>query len=392
MQADALRLLWLTEHYYPGNGGMAIACDRIVHALRRRGAWVDLVHLRRGSPAPEVAARENGRDWTVALASDPPHALAALWASLERSNAQWTHVVAFGGAWPLACAPQYAAWLELPLVTLLRGNDFDTGIHTPERRALLDGAIRSAAMVGCVTGDMQRRVERLHPQARVAWTPNGIDRREWRALPSDRRLASEWRAAQLGASAGSRRNIIGLFGDLKGKKGAEMLLEAIDRAAVAAALHLLVVGTPAGDFAARLPRGLSAGFLPSVPRNALIPLMLACDAVALPSLYEGFPNVLLEATALGIPLLASAAGAAGVADGRHGVLFRTGDPDDCVDALRHFLAADAAQRERWRLACGQLAAEFSVERECNACLALFAPAARDGAAPAARRAGIRSAS
>ena len=39
-----------------------------------------------------------------------------------------THVVAFGGFVPLLAAPTYAAWLNVPLVTLLRGNDFDLGL------------------------------------------------------------------------------------------------------------------------------------------------------------------------------------------------------------------------------------------------------------------------
>jgi glycogen(starch) synthase len=377
MQAEAARLLWLTEHYHPGRGGMAVACDRIVHGLRRRGVWVDLVHLRRAEAEPSVAPRETGRDWLVPLAPDAPHALAALWARLERDNAGWTHVVAFGGALPIAAAPRYAAWLGVPLLVLLRGNDFDTGVYAPERRAPLDDAIRRAARVGCVTEDLRRRVQRLYPGTAACWTPNGIDREEWRALPSDRRRAAEWRAAAEDAGAG--RCFVGLFGDLKAKKGAELLVEAIGRAGLAGAVHLLVVGSPAEDFAARLPHGLRASFLPPVARTELIPFLLACDAVALPSHYEGFPNLLLEAASLGTPLIASDAGAAGVLDARHGVVFRAGDVDDCAAALQRFVAAGDAQREQWRACCEHLAQDFSAERESAAYLELFAAAA--GAEP-----------
>ena len=54
-------------------------------------------------------------------------------------------MVAFGGFVPLLAAPTYAAWLNVPLVTLLRGNDFDLGLFTPGRRAILCEALERAA-------------------------------------------------------------------------------------------------------------------------------------------------------------------------------------------------------------------------------------------------------
>ena len=168
-----------------------------------------------------------------------------------------------------------------------------------------------------------------------------------------------------------------------------MFIAAIERAGLADAVHLVLVGTPAEDLAARLPRALGASFVPSVARTELIPLLLACDAVALPSLYEGFPNLLLEAAALGTPLIASDAGAAGVLDESHGVLFSAGDVDDCADALRRFAAADDTQLAHWRACCENLAQDFSCERECAVYIELFAAAA--GAAPArvAHLSGVR---
>jgi glycosyltransferase involved in cell wall biosynthesis len=338
---------------------MAVSCDRVVHALRRRGVWIDLVHLRTRAE-PSVALRENGRDRVVPVRPDAPHALASFFSAIEKN---FSHVVAFGGTLPFVAAPAYAAWLGVPLVTLLRGNDFDTGVFWPERRPALEDAIRRAARVGCVTEDQRRRVQRLFPEAAAAWTPNGIDLETWRALPSDRRRAAAWRDAN-----GQGRKRLGLFGELKAKKGVETLLEAIARADAASKLHLVVAGTLPPDFP--LPAGLTASVLPSMPRTDLIPYMLACDAVALPSLYEGFPNVLLEAAALGVPFVASEAGGAGVLrDGVHGVLFRPGDVQDCALALQKFISFGT---EAWRPACIALADEFSVDAECERYLELFA--------------------
>ena len=59
-------------------------------------------------------------------------------------------------------------------------------------------------------------------------------------------------------------------------------------------------------------------------------------------------------------------------DAVHGVLFRSGDVDDCRQSLERFAAASAEQVSQWRAACGQLACEFPLERECESYLALFA--------------------
>ncbi len=340
----------------PGRGGMAVSCDRIVHGLRKSGATVDVVHLRRSEVEERTSPREGGRDILVQAGPDVPHALASLWSRLERENAGWTHVVAFGGTLPFTAGPAYAAWMGVPLVTCLRGNDFDTGVFAPDRRAALEDAIRRAARIGCVTDSQRRRVQRLFAGANAVWTPNGIDAEEWHALPSDRVRANDFRGERVGPG----RAVLGLFGDLKPKKGIETLLLALAQSGHARHVHLLLAGTPPDDFLSRVPDACEFTLLPAMPRTDLIPYILACDAVALPSLYEGFPNLLLESAALGVPLLASDAGAAGVLeDGAHGALFRAGNVADCARAVGRIVAVRADRRD----ACLDLAQRYSAARE-----------------------------
>jgi glycosyltransferase involved in cell wall biosynthesis len=326
------------------------------------------VHLSRAATAASFVPRENGSERVLPAGEEAPHELAALWPQLAEAGNRWTHVVAFGGALPATAASAYAAWLGLPLVVLLRGNDFDTGVFVPERRAALEDALRRAARVGCVTEDLRRRVQRLFPQAAAEWTPNGIDMTDWRALPSDRTRAAAFRAKR--GVAG--RKVIGLFGDLKAKKGVDLLLEAIAASGLARSLHLLLVGAlPTTELPRAVP-GLKITSVAPLPRTDLIPHLLACDAVALPSFYEGFPNLLLEAAALGVPLLASAAGGAGVLrDGEHGAVFASGDVQDCRRAIERIAAARPSTLKAWRAACMRLAGEFSLERESARYLELF---------------------
>ena len=72
-----------------------------------------------------------------------------------------------------------------------------------------------------------------------------------------------------------------------------------------------------------------------------IPLwMNACDLLCLPSLSEGLPNVALEATACGLPVVASRVGGVPevVRDGVNGFLVAPSDPRALADALRRALA------------------------------------------------------
>jgi glycosyltransferase involved in cell wall biosynthesis len=314
---------------------MAESCDRIVRSLRAAGAWIDVLHLSRRALAAADVHQEGGRLLRRSVGADASHDLNVAWAGLSRDPelTAATHVVAFGGALPLFAAPVLAAWLELPLITLIRGNDFDAAVFSPRRREALREAIERAARVCAVSTEKVARIERLYPGTGVDWTPNGIDLTRFEPLDDDREAARRWRSASVEAD----RRVIGLFGQLKRKKGADLFLDALERSGVAERVHLLAAGDLEPEAAARLAR-VPGGFttLPFLDRYQLLPYYLACDLVGLPSLYDGMPNVLLEAAALGIPVLGSTAG--GVPDvienGRSGILFPPGDVEACVEAVR----------------------------------------------------------
>lgn len=131
---------------------------------------------------------------------------------------------------------------------------------------------------------------------------------------------------------------VGFVGRINRDKGIETLLEA---AAIVLAggvrLRLLIVGpTESADLeakvaeaGARLPihRAMSV----SDPR----PYFLAMDVHCLPTLREGFPNVVLEAAALGVPTVTTDATGArdSVVDGVTGMIVPTGDAAALAAAL-----------------------------------------------------------
>ncbi len=83
------------------------------------------------------------------------------------------------------------------------------------------------------------------------------------------------------------------------------------------------------------------------------------DVFCLPSIYEGFPNVICEAMSSGLPILASNVCDNGrlVEDGINGFLFNPLDLDSIVDAIKRFLILSVNER----LAMGKKNREKALE-------------------------------
>jgi glycosyltransferase involved in cell wall biosynthesis len=325
-----MRLLWVTENYPPSRGGMAQSCDRIVRGLRAAGVEVEVAHLSRRAQPLSVTHELGGRLLTVPLGDDPEHALRLLWTLL--GGERYSHVVAFGGTYPLLSAPVYAAWADAPLVTLLRGNDFDTGMFSLRRQSVVLDALRASARVCVVASGTEPLVRAVAPGVAVTVVGNSIDRTGWEVLPSERQKAAAWRAENVDDG----RRTVGLVGQLKNKKGVRFLLDAVLASGHAERLHFVLAGELEPGVASWLGEQDRIRFsaFPFLDRYELLTVYAACDVVALPSFYDGLPNVALEAAALGIPLLASdAGGLADLVDDSIGFGFAAGDAAGCRAAV-----------------------------------------------------------
>lgn len=93
------------------------------------------------------------------------------------------------------------------------------------------------------------------------------------------------------------------------------------------------------------------------------PLLAAADVFALPSLWEGMPNALLEAMAAGLPSVATAVGAVTemVSEGREALLVPPGDAGALARALAELAASPARRREMGALARRRVEAAYRIE-------------------------------
>lgn len=355
-----MRLLFLTETHPPDRGGMSESCDRILRGLARASVPIDLVYFDRRAVRCEHRVTSSGSLLRVPLEADAAHTVNLLWNQLERvvDPRATTHVVAFGGTLPLLAAPVFAAWMARPLVAMIRGNELDTGLFDPRRRPILDEALRRASAVCTVTTSQAEKIAALHPDIEPHVVANGIDLELWQATPADFARANEWHARHVEAS----KRVLGFFGHLKNKKGVPFFVDALVRSGLADRFHLLLAGELDEAGVAQM-ESVAYTHLPTMDRYELMPFYLASDLVVLPSHYDGFPNVLIEALALARPLIASTVGGMRdvLADGEEAFLFAPGDRHSCHDAIAR--AAQTSQEELQRMG---VAAAAVAHRRCDA--------------------------
>lgn len=313
-----MHLLIVNFEFPPIGGGGANATRYLARELVRRGHAVDILTSRAfGLPAHEtvdgaqvyrVPVRRRWldfcsvREMATFLLSAPPKALQLA----SRKRYDLVHVF-FG----VPCGP--IGWLlkrthHLPYLIRMGGGDIPGfkphGYErhyrwvTPVVRRLWEDA---GALV-VVSADLEARVRQVHPGLQTApeVIPNGVDTDEFFPPTSPRadgsvtvltvaRLISRKRVDVLLAAAGRLRERTATPFRL------EVVGDGVDRRFLE-------------SFAATLRLSDIVRFRGKVSHEALAPLYREADVFALTSVAEGMPNVLLEALATGLPLLATDTG------------------------------------------------------------------------------------
>jgi glycogen synthase len=342
MAPAPVHVLWLTENFPPSRGGMAQSCDRITYGLRQKGFIIHIIHFSSRREPFKTEILVNGTYTAVPVSENEAHTSNLCWNHINRMPYHFNKIVAFGGFLPLLTGPVFSKWLHVPLVTLLRGNDFDTAVFSPRRNYLLKEAMLTSGAVGCVTQDQFQKVLSLFPGTPAWYLPNGINTENWKLLPSEKKFGEEWRTKL------NNKLCLGVFGQVKEKKGIEVLLNVLQKPGNHDYFFLLIAGDYHESLAPVLTgSGIEYELLPFLDRNELVRYYGVCDAVVIPSHYEGMPNVLLEAGALGIPVIGSDVGGMKdiLAKFREDLLFYPGDADQLESLLFKFYSRTGGERE-----------------------------------------------
>lgn len=191
------------------------------------------------------------------------------------------------------------------------------------------------------------------------------------------------------AHDGDRPRLI-FVGRLSAEKGIAGLLEALSLVPSELRPSLIIVGD--GPLRAeldaavlRLDLSQFVTFLGRLPEAETLAAIARSDVLVLPSFMEGLPIVLMEAMALGKPVIATRVAGIPelVADGETGLLFTPSDWNELADRIA-LLVRDPDLRARLSAAGpARIASEFDVNRSAEQLRDLFRQAARSAATPSA---------
>jgi glycogen(starch) synthase len=350
---QGLRILELTQRYPPALGGVERYVERLARELSEAGASVEVVTsdmvreqpFERGVFAPSSGTVRVQRHRSL-RAVPAPHGVGVvvpgMLSDALRSRVDVVHAHAFGH-FPLWAGRVARAVRGVPLVVTPHS---DPGTGTP--RSLLWSRFSAATTVHAA--DRTVALSQLEaawlrrlgvPAGRIRVIPAGFDQSEFSGIPS--------RARRDGAAT------ILFVGRLDAaQKGLEPLVRAMALLSPNLGAHLRLVGEDWGgkEPALALARTLGIAdrvtFVGAVSRADLLGEYASADLLVLPSLFDSFPVVVVEAMAAGLPVVATRVGGVPeiVGEGETGLLVPPGDPDRLAEALLVVLS-DPVTRVRW---------------------------------------------
>jgi glycogen(starch) synthase len=318
------RVLMLSWEFPPRIiGGIARHVGELSCALAATGVTVDVVTAHHaGAPELEIIPSGEGEVRVLRARPNPVNPLDFIsdihqlnFLLLERilGEGEVSYDLVHAHDWLVTFAARTLKHSQrLPLVATIHATEAgrNQGIHTPLQSyihslewLLTYDAWRVICCSQATSGELTSGLQ--VPADKVCVVPNGVDPARLQCADRPKELAA-FRARW----AGSREKIVLFVGRLVREKGVEVLIEAMPEVIAAHPEAKLVVagGGWQGHLrerAAGLGLGHKVAFTGFLPEEDLPRLYAVADVVALPSLYEPFGIVALEAMAAGVPLVTS---------------------------------------------------------------------------------------
>ena len=338
------RVAVIKNHYTP-YGGAEKYTTRIVEAFARRGFGVDVLTSSRW-------------EWDAASVTRVPIAAASLNSllrvytfnencrrHLEKNLARYrcvlsmdrtdtaTHIRAGGGS--------HRAWLDRRGRFMSRARRLTLALN-PFHRLVLEIERRSIACphlrkLVCNSRMVQREFIEIHgvAEGRTAVVHNGV---QWGAFaaPFEAALAEGARLKrELGLAPDAFHFLF--VGSGYARKGLHFALEALRR--LPADCRLVVVGQDRSE--ARYRRlaeraGVAGRVTFAGAQRDVVPYLQACDAFVLPTIYDPFSNATVEALAMGLYVVTTAANGCAeiMSDGSGAIVRDLDDPDELLAAMQ----------------------------------------------------------
>lgn len=241
-------------------------------------------------------------------------------------NAHWIFPDGVAAVW-------VAKRLDKPVILTGLGCDLNQYSTMVFRRIQIVRALQEADLVTVVSNSMKRRIVSLGIRGeRIDVIPNGIDLKLFDVMDRKR--------ARNSLNLVHKSRIILTIGTQDEVKGTKYLIEAfgmLRRREKGHWLLLLIGDGPLSKSLVSMTKDLGLHenviFLGKRPHSQISLWLNAADVFCLPSIREGHPNVVLEALACGIPVVASNVGGIPEMINDNGVLTLPADSNDLCAGL-----------------------------------------------------------
>jgi glycosyltransferase involved in cell wall biosynthesis len=348
---------------------------REIAALRRLGAHLEVFAARAGEGAH---ALPQAPPWQRLLGRLSPDN--GRWAAVGRALARqlagqnFTHIHAGWAGYPAEIAQSAAAALGVPWSFSAHARDIWV-----EGGDLAEKAYSAAFVAACTRAGAARLLE-LAPGAPIHYVPHGLPLHQY-----------PWHAWQPSTTA----HIIGV-GRLVEKKGWNTLIEALDLLPPHLNATLQIIGEgplrePLQKLVGLRRLEMRVHFAGQLGEEETRQAMSQANCLVLASRVardgdrDGLANVLVEAAALGVPVVTTDAGAArDLIDEATGRLAWLGDAAHVAAAIAAVYAEPEITLERCRAARARVEAAYNIDCNCNALLEAFL-SVRAGSAPLPQR-------
>lgn len=354
------KVCFATWEYPPKIGGVSHAAQRIVNFLTQAGADV------------HVIARDVEQDAFVGVPEPQKEKGAKIYrtSSFEQAITQLDLELSFdlfhGFFLPMAypCI-QAARSGKRPVIASIRGSDWAVWKNEIKTRLLVTAILRQASWVTSVNTDyLNEACQLVNLRERSCFIPNSIATENF----------PKWQFENC------ESGVIGTTGRFRSVKNIPVLLESFAKLDTRYRKRLLLVGAFGNETDKMISderiRTLNiesevhiTGFVPNVQ---VLRYLRAMNLFVLCSQHEGCSNALLEAAAVGVPIVATAVGGTKdlFTDGESAVLVQPNNPLALKNAIASILKnPDFAQK----LSEGALktAEKFGLKREKNAWIELY---------------------
>lgn len=205
-------------------------------------------------------------------------------------------VVGYYGSSAAYCAVAAARFCETKVVACLRGNDINRDFFSVLNSPKLSFVMQFADAVTCVSNEMKQKVKAWYNRD-SHFIANSVNKNIFFPdIEAAQLLKQEWKL--------DNRPVVGIFGEFKNSRGLNLFQE-LESSLKSA--QTIMVGEIRDDVKNTIP-----DWIIPIPYISDVDKLRAayslCDIILHPSLYDGMPNVVLEAMACERVVLSSDAG------------------------------------------------------------------------------------